>query len=469
MKTQDTVQMRPPRIARSGGRRWLAGAGIVLLVSFISLSAAACAQSGSQPGSQGILKAPAGKWIQVLHGYTITSLAAAPGDSAVIYACAVPSQASGRISNSAGSGSYTLLRSADFGAHWQDIGKKATFGSSCAFAINPTDSNDIYAAGTSSGPLSGGVLQHSTDGGQTWSTLLPTLQDSTLPGLRPAPAWHILQLSIAGNQLFGVQSLQRPPPSAPGIATVPNLPSPHLVTSADGGHTWTVLDSRLNTTMPEVRSYSVDPTNPERVYELIGAPSNVIQNPVVSRGSDVASIADDAPQESLYKTTDGGATWRLALRDVTFGDQVSLASNTPDLVYVGGSASVPYQQETALPNGTFQLRVSSDGGTNWREVAIPSELSNTRQWFVGSDGKVYVFVGMIPTTTVVRTPTAAVSPTSSIQRYDPAAGKWSEVSKPPSPGSLLAVTSPGAGSGAVLWFMGTSNGSGSETLYRNVV
>jgi len=467
MKTQDTVQIKPPRIARSGGRRWLAGAGLVLLVSFISLSAAACVQSGSQPGSQGIVKAPAGKWIQVLHGYTITSLAAALNDSAVIYACAVSSQAPGRISNSTGSGIFTLLRSADFGAHWQDIGKKATFGSSCAFAINPTDSNDIYAAGTSSGPQAPGVLQHSTDGGQTWSTLLPTLQDSTLPGLQPAPAWHILQLSIAGNQLFGVQSLRRPPPSAPGIATVPNLPLPRLVTSTDGGNTWTVLDSRLNTPMPVVRSYAVDPTNPERVYELVGASSNVIQNPVVLRGSAVASITDDALQGSLYKTTDGGATWHLVLRDVTFGDQVSLASNSPDLVYVGGSASVPYQQETALPHGTFHLRVSSDGGTSWREVAIPSELSNTRQWFVGSDGNVYVFMGMIPTTAIVRAPTATVSPTSSIQRYDPTAGKWSEVSKPPSPGSLLTVTSPGAGSGAVLWFMGTSNGS--ETLYRNVV
>jgi hypothetical protein len=466
MKTQDTVQMRLSRVARSGGRRWLAGAGIVLLVSFISLSAVACMRSGSQPGSQGVLKAPAGKWIQMLRGYTVTSLAAASNDSAVIYACAVSSQTQGRISNSTGSSIYTLLRSADFGAHWQDIGNKAIFGSSCAFAINPTNSNDIYAVSTSSGSQHG-VLQHSTDGGQTWSTLLPTLQDSTLPGFQLAPAWHILQLSVAGNQLFGVQSLQRPPPSAPGIATVPNLPSPRLVTSTDGGHTWTVLDSRLNTTMPEVRSYSVDPTNPDRVYELVGAPSNVIQNPVVSRGSDVASIADDAPQEGLYKTTDGGATWHLVLRDVTFGDQVSLASNTPDLVYVGGSVSVPYQQDTALPNGTFQLRVSSDGGTNWREVAIPSELSNTRQWFVGSDGKVYAFMGMIPTTTVVHTPTATVSTTSSIQRYDPAAGKWSEVSKPPSPGSLLAVTSPGAGSGAELWFMGTSNGS--KTLYRNVV
>jgi hypothetical protein len=68
-------------------------------------------------------------------GYRVTELSAAPSHPNVLYACAV----------------QTVLRSADFGATWQDIGSRAQMSRGCELTINPTDSYEIYVA-TSSNP-----------------------------------------------------------------------------------------------------------------------------------------------------------------------------------------------------------------------------------------------------------------------------------------------------------------------------
>jgi len=472
MKTQDTMQMRPPRIARSGGRRWLAGVGLVLLVSFISLSAAACVQSGSQPGSQDAPNAPPGKWVQVLQGYTLTSLAAAPNDPAVIYACAILPQQSKQAPSRSGSGHYTLLHSSDFGAHWQNIGSKIVLDGSCAFAINPTDSNDIYVMGPSSIPQGSNVLQHSTDGGQTWNTILPTLQ---VPGLPYVLAWHVLQLSIEGDRLFGVQSVPQSTVSTPGQPILPdrNFPLRRLVTSVDGGHNWTVLDSHISATIQGMSSYAVDPTNPDTIYEVVGTPLLPTQYQLAPQGSDAAVTPRAGLEGELYKTMNSGATWQLLLRGLPFGVQVSLASNKPDLVYLGGLIGplpyAPLSQEATSSVGTFYLSVSNDGGANWRQVGLPPQAAKLQNWSVGPSGDVYATTYLMPAATVAPTPTAIATPAPFIDRYDPAINTWSEVTKAPSPGSLLAVTATNLNGRTVLWFMGTGNASGSETLYRNVV
>ncbi len=92
-----------------------------------------------------------GQWVQVLTGYNVLSLAAAPSHPNVLYACASPARAT--------STGTTVLRSADFGNHWQDIGVRAQMGKgSCELAINPTDSFEIYVV-TSSNPAAGSSVQ----------------------------------------------------------------------------------------------------------------------------------------------------------------------------------------------------------------------------------------------------------------------------------------------------------------------
>ena len=476
MKTQDSntesVQTPPTRTSRPrDNRRWPTSIAALMVVGLVvGLSMVVFARLGQHRSSQGIANVPPGKWMQVLQGYTLTSVAAAPGNSAVIYACAILPQQSRQVPPGSGPGKYTLLRSTDSGARWQDIGGKIVLDGSCVFAINPTDNNDIYAVSPSRVPQGPNVLQHSTDGGQTWHSFIPTLQ---VPGLPYIFAWHVLQLSMEGNRLFGVQYVAQSTVSTPGQAILPgqNFPLRRLMTSVDGGHNWTVLDSHINATAQGMSSYAVDPTNHDTIYEVVGVPLLPAQRPLRLQGSDAAVTLYAGPGGELYKTMNGGATWQLLLQGLPFGVQVSLASNKPNLVYLGGLIGprpyAPQSQEATSTVGTFYLSVSNDEGANWRQVGLPPQASKLQNWSVGPSGEVYAAMYLIPATTTAFTPTAIATPAPSIYRYDPAINIWSEVTKAPSPGSLLAATATNMNGRTALWFMGTSNGS--ETLYRNVV
>src|SRR5437764_15427044 len=125
MKTQDTdtlgkqASSSPPAHPKRKSRRF-AGVGAIIAVALIvGLSAIVFAQlaqhhSGKQPPN-------AGQWQQVLKGYTVVSLVAAPNNPSALYACAVQSQ---KTPNSAQSTSYTILHSTDLGSNWQNISNR---------------------------------------------------------------------------------------------------------------------------------------------------------------------------------------------------------------------------------------------------------------------------------------------------------------------------------------------------------
>ena len=131
MKTQDTgragQQTTSPLPARPKRNRWLAGIGaIIVVVLLVGLSALVFAQLRQHQAGQTSPTPPTAQWKQVLKGYTLTSLSAARSDPAIVYACAVreTSNASPQSNTSA----ISILRSADFGDHWQDIGGNAVAG-----------------------------------------------------------------------------------------------------------------------------------------------------------------------------------------------------------------------------------------------------------------------------------------------------------------------------------------------------
>lgn len=51
----------------------------------------------------------------------------------------------------------TVLRSVDFGATWQDTGKRAQMSRDCELTINPTDSCETYVATSSNPPTNQAV------------------------------------------------------------------------------------------------------------------------------------------------------------------------------------------------------------------------------------------------------------------------------------------------------------------------
>ena len=407
MKTQDTdipggTSSSPPALHTGKTHRRFAGIGAVIAIALIvGLSAIVFAQLAQHHGSKQQTPPNAGQWEQVLKGYTITSLVAARNDPSVLYACATQSQNTA-TSNSGQSTSYTVLRSSDFGTHWQNIGSSAALAGDCDLAVNPLDSNDVYAVGLTSDNQAHEVLRHSTDGGQTWNTIVPTIH---MPGTGAPTAmlWNVQQISIEGNRLFGLQWMPSIPlPVNSDVRPVSGLLQ-RLVTSSDGGHTWTVIDGQFIAQRLGARSYAVDPTNPSTIYEVVGTLWFEVETPFQT--NDV--LPAFGLNGELYKTTDGGANWHLLRKDLTFISQVQLASSNPQIVYIGGAivarpliTTQPYTTE-APTNGTgyptnalypagFQLSMSGDGGATWRDIVVPANAWGIRTWFVSPDGQVYL-------------------------------------------------------------------------------
>jgi hypothetical protein len=470
MKTEDAIdeQMTPtgPGQGHSKGTSWLAGLGALVVVALvIGASAIIFAQLGQHHKSQSPNSSipPPGKWIQVLNGYSLASLAAGDSNPSILYACAVHSQTSTPQATTGNDTSYTILRSTDFGGQWQDIGSNTAMGSSCQLAVNPGNSNELYAIGLPNVAQATSILKHSTDGGQTWTTIAPALN---MPGNQSAPMWNVEQLSMVGNALFGVQLMPQDtnPTVHPGVLPKYYARLSRLVRSTDGGHTWTVLDQQFTTSWQAASSYAVDPSNTSTIYELVGIPSLPVQPKVTEPG--VPTVY--ASSFDLYKTTDKGATWQPLLKNLPFATQVQLARSNPQIIYVGGTRTpLPALREVPVYDNIntfgFHLQVSTDGGATWRQVPdLPqtSQAFSVPAWFVRSNGQVYFY----PAGSTA-SPSSPGSP-ASIQRYDPSRDAWSEVTRPPIDGTLLAVTSDGATSD-VLWFVGTSKGQ--SVMYRYVV
>lgn len=475
-------------------RRWLAGLSaclVVLLVIGASIFVFAAAKQ-----RQGSQQPPRGQWVQVQSGYLFLSMQAAPSNPAILYACATTSAA---VSNKAEQAD-TILRSADGGNRWQNIGAGAGLGSYCDLAVSPTNENDIYVVSTGISSQANGTLKHSTDGGKTWTTIqLSFSPPVSVPGLNEPLPWFVQQLRYDGNNLYAIQwiftrgpAIQGPPPFANRL--------PRLVTSADGGHTWHIIDSRLTAQNQGAQSYTLDVTHPGTIYEIAGQTAFPVETaPVPATGN----LPGFGLSEQLLKSTDGGANWQSLLTGLPFGSQVQLASANPQIVYVGGIRGplplVPQSQpdQPAVVPVVFHLQVSANGGASWQQVATPVGEQLIQGWFVSADGSVYtsptissVSPGVggtasagtaVPATPVYGTPLPARTvrgglpdiqatlPVShpDIEHYDLTSHTWSKITTPPISGHLLAVTSSGTNGGTVLWYVGSQGAQ--YTLYRYAV
>lgn len=455
MKTQETDRAGKQKTSsQKKGNIWGRSIGGLIVVALIISASVLVFTQLERYSGKSTQQAASGKWVEVLNGYNVTSLIAAPSNSSVLYACA-------------SHGGYTLLRSTDGGTHWQEVGKNVGILGSCQLAINPVNSNDLYIVTRSETPpnksIFSEVLKHSADGGQTWTTIVPKL---SLPGLSSPVEWNVQRLTMQGKRLFGLQliplgTLQR----QPGGTLPVQFALSRLLSSADGGQIWTVLDEQFQAANLEVRSYAVDPSNANTLYELVGR----LLSGTVPGGSQLAPTstpfaAPSGANGDLYKSTDAGAHWQLVLKDLPFGSEVQFAPGQSARLYAGGTVrplpaaanrSGSSFQGSSLSSlddvGSFHLHVSSDGGITWQE--IPSLPAGTfiQTWYVGRGGEVF---GL----------SDGSARKNTIRSYDPASKTWSEINPPQPSGSLLAVTTTKTAGGIALWFQ--SSVGGQVVLYR---
>jgi photosystem II stability/assembly factor-like uncharacterized protein len=229
-----------------------------------------------------------------------------------------------------------VWKSNDYGRTWNPIFDDQPTGSIGAIAVAPSDPNIIYVGsgeGLQRPDLStGDGIYKSTDAGKTWTHL----------GLRDGQ--QIPQIAVDSRN-----------PDKLFVAVLGHPYGPNaergLYRSTDGGQSFQkVLGKDENTGASEVQ---IDPSNPDIVYAALWE----------ARQGPWENSAWSGPGGGMFKSTDGGATWRPLTQGIPSGADgfiqanIAIARSNPKRLY----ASV------ATTNGIGIYR-SDDAGEHWERA-----------------------------------------------------------------------------------------------------
>jgi photosystem II stability/assembly factor-like uncharacterized protein len=338
---------------RSTGLRVAVFASVaVVLVAAITVGSLIAAQYFGQPhfvlaitdanvvgGGGQATTAPGGQWQRLplsSEGGSITALAIDPANPSVLYA--------GRDDG--------LFKSTDGARSWKR--PPNVEGLVALVLIDPTAPSTLYAFGGTFGGQPDGLLHRSDDGGATWRKL-------TDPGLSIWPL--VVWLDTTSN---------------PSTIYALGYPSGR-VRSTDRGETWTELSPEEAAQAESKRPKQLSgPTGTTTDFEGTVSPTDTESVLPVGTGridpSD-PSVRYAGTEEGVYKSTDGGKSWKKASAGLT-------SSVVWRLVADPSSASILY---AATPAGIFK---TTDGGDTWdmilsgegSVVVAPSSPSTLYAW-----------------------------------------------------------------------------------------
>lgn len=276
----------------------------------------------TQPGIVYVGAAGGGIWRTTDHGQTwepltddgvslsMGALAIDPNNPDILYAGTGEITPASNMQDAWGTGMY---KSTDGGRTWRRIGL-STVGAFSKVYVHPRNSNIVYAGGVRSAP----GLYKSTDAGATWQrTNRFAISDISLD---PRDE-NVLWIGVWGNGVWK---------------------------STDGGATFV----RASDGMPPAEqigrvSVQCAPSNPAILYALIEGPDPSGQ----STSNNIGAI---------YKSTDGGASWRRVFQgDASFfngqgayDNFVMVHPTNPDIAFAGG----------------IDLWRTTNGGASWVNV-----------------------------------------------------------------------------------------------------
>jgi photosystem II stability/assembly factor-like uncharacterized protein len=241
-----------------------------------------------------------------------------------------------------------VWKTTDYGLTWKPIFDDQPTGSIGALAVSPSNPDIIYVGsgeGLQRPDLStGDGMYKSTDAGKTWRHL----------GLRNAQQIGAILVDPKDPNLVYVAALGHPygPNEERGVFR-----------STNGGETWQkILYKDENT---GAIALVFDPSNPKIIYADLWA----------ARQGPWENGAWQGPGSGLFKTTDGGNTWRQLTKGLPTIEQglgrigVAVAQSDPNRVY----ATVDAPQLGGI-------YVSNDAGESWERTA-----TDRRVWGRGSD------------------------------------------------------------------------------------
>ena len=202
----------------------------------------------------------------------------------------------------------------------------------------PSQPNVFYIA-----QVNGGVWK-SDDYGRTWTSIFDSQPTQSIGAIAVAPSDPNVIYVASG------EGLHRPDLSV----------GDGIYKSSDGGKTWTHLGLREGQQIPAL---VVDPHEPNKlVAAVLGHP----YGPSQERG--------------IYRSTDGGNTWKRALSkdENTGGSMVVMDPSNPDILYAGlwEAREGPWEDNNTYNGTGGGLFKSTDGGETWRPLTkgLPTNL-----------------------------------------------------------------------------------------------
>ncbi len=232
--------------------------------------------------------------------------------------------------------------------HWRLVGPFRGGRTRAATGV-PGQENVFYM-----GQVNGGVWK-SNDYGRTWNPIFDEEPSQSIGAIAVAPSDSKIVYVASG------EGLHRPDLSV----------GDGIYRSGDAGQTWEHLGLRNGQQIP---SLVVDPRDPNRLFAaVLGHP----YGPNEERG--------------IYRSTDGGQTWKRVLyKDPnTGGSDVVIDPAHPDVVYAAlwESRLGPWEDGNQYDGTHGGLFKSTDGGDTWRPLTkgLPADLVQIQVAVAASD------------------------------------------------------------------------------------
>jgi photosystem II stability/assembly factor-like uncharacterized protein len=300
-----------------------------------------------------------------------------------------------------------VWRSTDYGSTWEPIFDRESTGSIGAIAVAPSDPNIIYV-GSGAGIIrpdlaTGNGVYKSTDAGKTWT-----------------------RLGLFDSQMIAMIDVSPRDPNRLFVAVLghPYGPNPErgIFRSTDGGSSFQkVLYKDEYTSADDVR---IDPNDPNIVYAALWQ----------QQQSFVEGGAFGGTSGGIFKSTDGGTTWKPLTDGLPEVSQANLAvapSNSKVLYAMVAGAAAPGGGRGGRGGGgggggSTGLYKSTDGGEHWYLAVRGPDGSGTR----APDNRPLARIGGgdLPTITVdPKNPNVVYSCSTVLWRSEDGGVTWSAV------------------------------------------
>ena len=215
--------------------------------------------------------------------------------------------------------------------------------------------------------------------------------------------------------------------------------------TTDGGTAWApVTDGKISSS--SVGAVAVAPSNPDIVYVGMGESElrgNVMQG------------------DGLYKTTDGGKTWKSAgLKDSQAISRIRIDPKNPDLVYV---AVLGHPYGASIERGVFR---TLDGGATWKKILYGNDRAGAEDLSIDPNNTKTMFASIWD---VYRTPWSLSSggPASGLYKSVDGGDNWVDITRNPGlPAGIvgkIGVAVSGADSGRIYAIVENQDGG----VYRS--